>query len=586
MKQASYDELLTGARKAYEGFINITQDETCLELNACFKSLELNASKISLLLSLLNHPSSKLTSLDLRFNQIGPEGAIALATALQSEHCKLTELNLSGNEIGDEGTIALATALQSEHCKITSLELDNNKIGDDGAIALANALHNPNCTLTSLDIKYNNIGDDGVIALANELHNLNCTLISLDINYNEVGSKIVTSINELIEQNQQIQRLRNNTYHPPVRDAGYGDGASKHSDEHLPQSTLDPKDFSEITSLIAARTKTLTDVFGSGVSIANSGGASKNNDEETQHLQLTPQYLEWIQYVYRWLWIDSRPCDRTAEIFKTCYELAPNAKIFTGNSYNTNSDDETKTSSSSIQSTFLGWVLHQELFELNSKQETHAKLADDEQSRIGSLFETMIKLDIDTFMNIISEDFRPFIPQALNIIYQLLENDIAFRKPSYWLKVFKHWIEHARGEDEKIELGEFLQVSSWALDYIKNNLEEEGMIKQSVSSYVAKFFKDYNGTHVCLGDDPIKSIEAYEVFFQIDVTKSSFAQYSRGIATQENKVDLATYLKPSPLDASLKRLGLFKNTENIEYLGSSRVKIEALDLAGLNYTGK
>ena len=51
------------------------------------------------------------TSLDLYDNNIGDEGATALAEALK-ENTTLTTLNLASNKIGDEGATALAEALK------------------------------------------------------------------------------------------------------------------------------------------------------------------------------------------------------------------------------------------------------------------------------------------------------------------------------------------------------------------------------------------------------------------------------------------------------------------------------------------
>ncbi len=72
---------------------------------------------------------NSLTNLDLRDNNIGTEGANALATVLK-ENSSLTNLDLSGNNIGDEGVNALATVLK-ENSSLTSLDLGGNNIGDE-----------------------------------------------------------------------------------------------------------------------------------------------------------------------------------------------------------------------------------------------------------------------------------------------------------------------------------------------------------------------------------------------------------------------------------------------------------------------
>ena len=114
-----------------------------------------------------------MTTLNLEYNKIGKEGAIALAAALPNSQVttldleaqlhrqgggnrpcrcslKLSSDNASsfGSNIGDEGASALAAALPNS--QVTTLYLGVNKIGEDGAIALAAAL--PNSKVTTLEL--------------------------------------------------------------------------------------------------------------------------------------------------------------------------------------------------------------------------------------------------------------------------------------------------------------------------------------------------------------------------------------------------------------------------------------------------
>jgi nucleoside phosphorylase/GTPase SAR1 family protein len=110
-----------------------------------------------------------MTSLVLSANEIGAEGARALASLTQ-----LTFLVLSGNEIGDEGARALASLTQ-----LTSLDLRGNQIGDEGARALASLT-----ALTSLDLRANQIRDEGARALASLTQ-----LTSLTLWNNQIGDE-------------------------------------------------------------------------------------------------------------------------------------------------------------------------------------------------------------------------------------------------------------------------------------------------------------------------------------------------------------------------------------------------------------
>jgi len=90
-----------------------------------WKDIFLNEGKLSFLAPLFR-------SLNLRYNNLGPEGATALAN---SENLKnLTILDLWYNNLGLEGATALAN---SENLKnLTSLNLSSNNLGLEGATAL------------------------------------------------------------------------------------------------------------------------------------------------------------------------------------------------------------------------------------------------------------------------------------------------------------------------------------------------------------------------------------------------------------------------------------------------------------------
>jgi internalin A len=122
---------------------------------------------------------TQLTSLDLRYNQIGDAGAASLAALTQ-----LTSLDLGGNQIGAAGAASLAALTQ-----LTCLNLDNNQIGDAGAASLA-ALKQ----LTSLDLWGNKIGAAGAASLAALKQ-----LTSLNLGYNKIGDEGAASLAALTQ---------------------------------------------------------------------------------------------------------------------------------------------------------------------------------------------------------------------------------------------------------------------------------------------------------------------------------------------------------------------------------------------------
>lgn len=100
--------------------------------------------------------NSRITFLDVSFNQIGDVGAKALAAA----NTTITTLDISHNEIGDKGVKALAantaiTTLDISDNQGYSLDVSENKIGDEGAKAFV-----ANTTLTNLHVGHNQISDE------------------------------------------------------------------------------------------------------------------------------------------------------------------------------------------------------------------------------------------------------------------------------------------------------------------------------------------------------------------------------------------------------------------------------------------
>jgi hypothetical protein len=134
------------------------------ELDLCKKGLR---GAAVMLVAYLIPAMAALTSLDLRFNDIGAEGAKAIADALSSGRAGLTSLNLEDNNIGAEGAKTIANALQSGKAVLSSLNLaDNALCGIDaygqgtydasGIQALASALA-VNAVLTALDLSNNKL---------------------------------------------------------------------------------------------------------------------------------------------------------------------------------------------------------------------------------------------------------------------------------------------------------------------------------------------------------------------------------------------------------------------------------------------
>ena len=80
---------------------------------------------------------TKVEELDLSYNGISPDGAKAIA-ALCAVCASVTKILVGGNELGDAGATILCDALrESKVTKVQELGLEGNEIGPEGAKAVA-----------------------------------------------------------------------------------------------------------------------------------------------------------------------------------------------------------------------------------------------------------------------------------------------------------------------------------------------------------------------------------------------------------------------------------------------------------------
>jgi Ran GTPase-activating protein (RanGAP) involved in mRNA processing and transport len=157
-----------------------------------------------------------LTELALGGNEVGPEGAYALADALRGNET-LRVLDLGENNIGDPGAGALGRGL-CENRALTSLDLGWNSIRESGAQSLAAALRE-NATLQTLDLRLNHIGDLGVAAFAEglatnvvlcnlRLHDDDEDASDLDNDVTRGGLDALRECLALAERNRALPELR------------------------------------------------------------------------------------------------------------------------------------------------------------------------------------------------------------------------------------------------------------------------------------------------------------------------------------------------------------------------------------------
>ena len=164
--------------KLYEVLTN----ECCTEL----KQLQLSGIEehdVGVLCDTLIEGPSKLTMLDLRSCSLTGQDIPKIVKFLQDERCQLTSLLLRRNEIGDDGASMLfKDVLTSEFCKLTHLDLRFCKLTGQCMPDLFKALKDERCQLTSLSLRENRIGEKvGSMLFKDVLTSEFCKLTHLDL---------------------------------------------------------------------------------------------------------------------------------------------------------------------------------------------------------------------------------------------------------------------------------------------------------------------------------------------------------------------------------------------------------------------
>ena len=126
----------------------------------------------------------KLRSLDVRYNDITSKGAMSIASILKNHDCCMECLYLEGNDLRCEGAAALAYT-----GPLIELFLGQNNIGPDGAAALADGLLNDDTCLRNLYMEGNTMGPEGAAVFRKVLEKLgsNKTLEKLYADNNCIG---------------------------------------------------------------------------------------------------------------------------------------------------------------------------------------------------------------------------------------------------------------------------------------------------------------------------------------------------------------------------------------------------------------
>ncbi len=140
----------------------------------------------------------QLLTLNLGNNNIGVEGALAVAKCLQGSQ-SLYELDLSHNNIQDTGTEAICESLKN-NSKLQTICLASNGIWAQGCLAIASLLEEHGENVVTLDLSHNKLRDVGAVSLSRGLRWCN-NLRFFDISNNYIGDLGVEAISRNLRSN-------------------------------------------------------------------------------------------------------------------------------------------------------------------------------------------------------------------------------------------------------------------------------------------------------------------------------------------------------------------------------------------------
>jgi len=168
---------------------------------------QLTDAQIMLLFEhLLANPNDPITDLILDNNAITDESAKTIAKFLEKPNTRLKVLSLAGNSISNKGIEYIANVLKKNTC-LEVLNLDFNKIESEGAIALSTVFRNPFSKLLCLSLNSNLIGIDGLTVIATQIKN-NSVIIDLEIASNEFDKRPAGFLSDI---SNALEAIRNYT---------------------------------------------------------------------------------------------------------------------------------------------------------------------------------------------------------------------------------------------------------------------------------------------------------------------------------------------------------------------------------------
>jgi Ran GTPase-activating protein (RanGAP) involved in mRNA processing and transport len=114
----------------------------------------------------------------------------------------LNHLNLAQNNLGNQGAKALASALREKSCRLKFLDVSSNNIEDIGATMLAQAIEK-NERLETLLLKDNRLYDHAGASITSALK-INQSIVKLGLEKNFMKHKFILEIEAVCKRNKLL----------------------------------------------------------------------------------------------------------------------------------------------------------------------------------------------------------------------------------------------------------------------------------------------------------------------------------------------------------------------------------------------
>ena len=141
--------------------------------------------------------------ISLEDNRLSGTGGLMLFEHVAKYCPTVKSINLYKNNLGTEGARALAAALTRPDFSLTRLDLNENDLGDEGAQFIISGLM-ANHTLTHLDLGYNGITDEGISDLPLVLDQEECTIKFMMLSGNKFTAAPLVPLYEIYQRRSNI----------------------------------------------------------------------------------------------------------------------------------------------------------------------------------------------------------------------------------------------------------------------------------------------------------------------------------------------------------------------------------------------